>query len=400
MPIDFPNSPTSGQTFTVGAITWQWDGSVWKALGSSNPGRDYVSATAPSSPAEGARWLNSNDLKTYTYYDSQWIESNSNLKGETGSQGAPAGNNVIINGAFDFWQRGTSATSGGYSAADRWRYDNVGGTYTISKQTFTPGTAPVSGYEAEAFYRLNLTSASGYQAISQRIEDVRTLAGQTATLSFWAKTGSANSIAVYLDQNFGSGGSTEVTTTLNAAQALTTGWVRYTFTVAVPSISGKAVGSSSYLQVRIPVGTATTYDLWGVQLEAGSVATPFRRNGANPQAELAACQRYYQRYYAGTIYGFFPGIYGTSSATNGAGTINLVTQLRTTPQSIDYGGSLRITLPNDAALLFSGITLNTAAGGVNVLCFNGTHTGATGNTFYRIQASNDLNAYIGVGAEI
>jgi len=66
----------------------------------------------------------------------------------------PSANNPIINGGFDIWQRGTSATTGGYSAADRWRYDNVGGTYTISKQTFTPGTAPVSGYESTNFARV------------------------------------------------------------------------------------------------------------------------------------------------------------------------------------------------------------------------------------------------------
>ena len=32
MPIDFPNSPTSGDTYTVGTKTWQYDGTVWKVV--------------------------------------------------------------------------------------------------------------------------------------------------------------------------------------------------------------------------------------------------------------------------------------------------------------------------------------------------------------------------------
>ena len=31
--IDFPNSPTIGDTFTVGQVTWQWDGATWKSFG-------------------------------------------------------------------------------------------------------------------------------------------------------------------------------------------------------------------------------------------------------------------------------------------------------------------------------------------------------------------------------
>jgi hypothetical protein len=31
--IDFPNSPTVGQLFTVGDVTWEWTGSVWEGLG-------------------------------------------------------------------------------------------------------------------------------------------------------------------------------------------------------------------------------------------------------------------------------------------------------------------------------------------------------------------------------
>ena len=31
--IDFPNSPTVGQLYTVGDVTWEWTGSVWNGLG-------------------------------------------------------------------------------------------------------------------------------------------------------------------------------------------------------------------------------------------------------------------------------------------------------------------------------------------------------------------------------
>jgi hypothetical protein len=31
MPINFPDSPTLNQQFTVGLRTWIWDGTVWKA---------------------------------------------------------------------------------------------------------------------------------------------------------------------------------------------------------------------------------------------------------------------------------------------------------------------------------------------------------------------------------
>jgi hypothetical protein len=30
--IDFPNSPTVNDTFTVGSVTWKWDGSVWQSV--------------------------------------------------------------------------------------------------------------------------------------------------------------------------------------------------------------------------------------------------------------------------------------------------------------------------------------------------------------------------------
>ena len=209
-----------------------------------------------------------------------------------------AGKNKIINGDFSVWQRGTSSFSAPGYTADRWRYSAGNGGIGISQQTFTPGAAPVSGYEGKFFLRSvgSVASTSGTPTLEQRIEDVQTYAGQTVTVSFWAKS-SASTLpsSIVLTQNFGSGGSTAVDTTVVSSPSYTTSWVRYSYTVAVPSISGKTIGTSSYLSLvfNFPLNTTwTSFDIWGVQVEAGSVATPFQTATGTIQGELAACQRY------------------------------------------------------------------------------------------------------------
>jgi hypothetical protein len=167
---------------------------------------------------------------------------------------------------------------------------------TISQQTFTPGAAPVAGYEGTFFYRSTLTTigSTTIWGTQQRIEDVRTFAGQTATISFWAKADSARNVTIELVQNFGSGGSADVTVT-STVQAITSSWARYTATVSVPSISGKTVGTGSSLRLTFlqACASGSVLDLWGIQFESGSTATPFRRNSTSIEAELATCQRYY-----------------------------------------------------------------------------------------------------------
>ena len=225
-----------------------------------------------------------------------------------------AGKNKIINGDFGVWQRGTSGFGlGAAFNADRWQFyrDGSGATEAITQQTFTPGTAPVSGYEGQYFWRYAATVAGTggtERSLYTKMEDVRTFAGQTATLSFWAKADASRTIIVSLQQNFGSGGSTAVTTSLTS-QSVTTSWVRYSVTVNIPSIAGKTVGTSSYLQLTMgfPINVIETIDIWGVQLESGSVATPFTTASGSIGGELALCQRYYAKSYA----------QGTAPATNG-----------------------------------------------------------------------------------
>lgn len=209
----------------------------------------------------------------------------------------PANRNAIINGGFDVWQRGTSFTANQAYTADRWIVGwNSTPTVTMSRQAFTPGTAPVAGFEGTYFFRTAVSEAASMTLldVKQRIEDVRTFAGQTVTLSFYAKADATRSLTPLIVQFFGSGGSSDVVTSASAV-TLTTSWARYSVTIAVPSISEKTIGVNSYLEIylRHP-GSTFTIDLWGVQVEAGSVATRFKEEPY--EATLRKCQRYYTNF--------------------------------------------------------------------------------------------------------
>jgi hypothetical protein len=236
-----------------------------------------------------------------------------------------AGKNKVINGDFNIWQRGTSfAMSTGVATytADRMRSVMPSGA-TISRQTFTPGTAPVAGYEGQFYFNAVITSNAQNYEHGQFIENARTFAGQTVTFSFWARsTVGAQPMNVSMFQNFGTGGSPSSQVTISATSGTTpytptSSWVRYIYTFDVPSVSGKTFGTNndSYLWVRFgqytTTATNTSVDYWGVQLEAGSVATAFQTATGTLQGELAACQRYFQIYGDLEIFGTF---YGSSQA--------------------------------------------------------------------------------------
>lgn len=212
--------------------------------------------------------------------------------------------NAIINGDFDIWQRGTSFSNPAFGdfGADRWFviYDGSGATRTISRQTFTVGQTDVPD-EPRYFYRFNQSVAGTggtYNVIRQRIEGVRTFAGKTVSVSFYAKGGSNLTLpTIALFQYFGSGGSpsADVSTTIATNQSVTTSWTKFTYSVTVPSISGKTLGTDnnddlSFL-IYVPVNALFTFDLSHIQIEVGATATPFERRPLS--TELALCQRYY-----------------------------------------------------------------------------------------------------------
>ena len=289
MALDFPTSPTVGQQYGG----YVYDGTKWK-VSTTSTAPASVQPTPPTNPTVGDMWFNSTDGTMYFYYNdgntSQWVESRAPITAN--GYYSP---NYFINGAFDIWQRGTSFSSQGMTA-DRWQSDTDKGV-TNTQQIFTPGAAPVAGYEGTYFIRSAYGAAGSYGQLFQKIEDVRTLAGQTATLSFWAKVGSGTvSVIPGVYQSFGSGGSTTVAIDLTA-QTLTTSWQRFSVTFSMPSVASKTIGANNYLAIaigRVSGSSAVTMDIWGAQIEAGSAATTFRRNGNSTAEELAACMRYYQ----------------------------------------------------------------------------------------------------------
>ena len=221
--------------------------------------------------------------------------------------------NYIINGNFDIWQRGTSQTSNDYGSDDRWYNVNVGSTKTHSRLDCTDVERAL--FNASKFSRTLVSSVVGANNFcnkSQAIEDVTRLAGKPVTLSFWAKADSNKNIAIEFGQNFGTGGSpSAIYTDGGHLVALTSTWQKKSITITLPSLVGKTLGTegvhTSYTRIafwfeagsnwsptHIPtLGTQSgIFDIAQVQLEEGSVATPFENRPYG--LELNLCQRYYE----------------------------------------------------------------------------------------------------------
>lgn len=208
--------------------------------------------------------------------------------------------NVLINGKFNIWQRGTSFTVAAgvlTYTADRWCIAFSGsGNGTIARSLFGTGAGP-SPLDTGACVVTQIAGMAN-STLRQRVEGVATLNGNSVTLSLYAINASGSTtLSCSLTQNFGTGGSpsADVITNLTGTATLTGGYVKYTFTGTIPSISGKSLGTNGNdfleLQIVSSSNSACSWAVTGVQLEQGAAATPFERR---PQGvELALCQRYF-----------------------------------------------------------------------------------------------------------
>lgn len=240
--------------------------------------------------------------------------------------------NKIINGNFDIWQRGVSQTTSGYGSDDRWTNVIVSSTATFSRQSFALYDA--SAPQGSTYFARTVVTTAGTATSAcnktQRIEGVRTLAGKTVTVSFWAKADASRNIAVDLFQYFGSGGSPSSTVEgIGATKVgVTNSWQKFTLSATLPTLSGKTLGTdgkdclalriwfdagSNYNTQTASLGNQSgTFDISQVQVEEGVVATPFEQRPIGLEYEL--CKRYYQEVFTGgpTGGGLWTGLFTNS----------------------------------------------------------------------------------------
>jgi hypothetical protein len=238
----------------------------------------------------------------------------------------PRRKNILINGDFDVWQRGTSfaAAAAATYSADRLMYTKIGTmVHTLSRSTDVP-TQAQSGHKSNYSLLVDCTTADVTIAptdvcyITQKIEgyNFRHLEGNTITISFWVK-GTKTGIHCVALQNTAFDRSYVVEYTIDA----TATWEKKTITITLDYSGGTwdyTSGIGLRLVFTLVSGTTrqTTANAWAtgdfvatsnqvtatdsvandfriaqVQLEKGSAATEFEHSSIGEELEL--CQRYY-----------------------------------------------------------------------------------------------------------
>jgi hypothetical protein len=387
MPMNFPDTPTNGQTFTSGGVVWSWNGTAWNPTttpGGAGVSNVFIGDTAPSNSVNGNLWWNSSpgDGQLYTFFNdgtsSQWVVSNNlgaglylpltggTLQGPLVLAADPTlplgavtkqyvdaaphsiGRNLLHNGLFNVQQRGTGAwnTNNTYTA-DRWRLQFTNDTVSATIVAVTDAERATIGDEAaQSKLVIAVTGSStggSYTSLYQPIENVRRLSGKTVTLSFWAVGTSALNLSMVAWQVFGSGGSPSATTPSNRPQVtIGTSFARYTATFNLPSAAGKTFGTnvgSDFTQLAFYLSDPNssgvqsgTFSFWGVQLEVGSVVTPLEK--PDMRVDFANCQRFYQ-----IVQVFVVGLYSSASGNAMGAGMMLPVPLRGSGQVITQTGN-------------------------------------------------------------
>ena len=315
-----------------------------------------------------------------------------------------AGKNAIINGGMDIWQRGTSialaASTGVTYLADRF-CSNTGANQatTISRQATGDTTNLPNIQYALRHQRNSGQTGTGTLSLVQNIETVNSipLAGKPVTLSFYARAGAnyssaSNLLAVSIISSTGTDQNSFIAwvgsaTPVSISSTLTTTWQRFT---ATGTIAATATQLALAIQFT-PVGTAGAndyFEITGVQLELGSVATNFVRAGASIGGELALCQRYCQSLNVlnpnGTngAYLAMGGGTGPSSATEFI--IPLKVTMRIIPNLLSY---LAINVSNGYAVVTTATLTISNHSTSDSLALNGGVTGALGSVYWLATSS-------------
>jgi hypothetical protein len=334
--------------------------------------------------------------------------------------------NRIINGDMRIDQRNAGAvvTAEAY-LIDRWRiWRNQ--TYNVQQSTDAP-----AGFSYSLRATKTSTTQSTYAYFAQYVEGFNfadmlfgTANAQTVTLSFWVKSSVTGTFTAGI-ANAANNRSYPATYTISSANT----WEQKSITIAGDT-TGTWVGSTNGIGVHVwfnfgAAGTATantwnsadassgiagnanlgttngaTFAITGVQLEAGSVATPFERRDYG--RELMMCQRYCQNIRAAESNGSYLRYgYGEYGSTTGLSVnVNLFAPMRITPAlttttASQYGGF-------SAGVISAGSAVALGADGsspfvANVLL---TSSGLTAGRAAALLSNNNQTSFLLFTAEL
>jgi hypothetical protein len=263
---------------------------------------------------------------TDTYTQAQ---SNSLYVSKTGFDAA--GKNYCINGGMDIWQRGTSFTNsgGGVYTADRWQSFNVSGTFTVARTT---SNIPAN-FNYGAVVTATSNSTTAYLMHLVETQNTLMLMGKNIIMGAWVQAPAGTTINIQVLS------STTVDASIYNFNGNVTGTSSFVATGSPQFVfTSSGIMASNVKTLRCDVWVSSlsngqSYTVTGVQLEAGSIPTPFSRAGVNIQGETAACQRYFVRYTPNSTIGntmyFASG--NAISTTRAMVSLNLPVNLRTTP---------------------------------------------------------------------
>jgi hypothetical protein len=314
-----------------------------------------------------------------------------------------AGKNFLINGGFDVWQRGTTINAATHSTytADQWVMVNDSvGTVNVTRQTIAD-----QGINATYAMRVEKSAGANNRVVMVAVpEGALNCIGKTVTFSGYLRKGSALTSNVTIDigtraTRYGTQYDGATSIAVSNASLSTSSFTRFSTTFTVTSATSTNNANLFEVEIRFDqAGGSNVYlEFAAMQVEVGSVATPFSRAGGTTAGELAACQRYYFRITGGS--GYQPVCNGfATSSTNVMGYVQYPVQMRTTPTAIEY-----------STLQCNDSTIGTA---VSAVAFSGTEVGpyaATLNftcssmTTYRhakVLQSNSASGYLALTAEV
>lgn len=324
------------------------------------------------------------------------------LTGITSINGGQIGGlrNFVKNGAMNLAQRsvGTAIAlvlnTPTYNSLDRWAFNHGAVTAGISQQISASGAGLTAFNKCCKLGRNNGNAGTGLITMNYAAETVDSLplAGQQVTLSFYAKAGanfSAAAGALGFQVGTGTGVDQSIVTysawpgqaiPITSTATLTTSWQRFQATGTLSAAMNQYGLAFSYG----PVGTAGADDnvyITGIQLEIGTVATPFEYLPLAVEQEIM--ERYFEKsFQAATVPAQNVGA-ATGESVGMAGKAGAAAEFIYVPFKTRKRASPTVSTFNPAAtngqIRDESAGADCSAGALSMLQETGTNITCTGN---------------------